>query len=91
MQQAAPGAVPNPRLTAMSLAALGIVFGDIGASPLYTLKTVLDCAGAHPDALTILGSLSPILWTLFVITAIKCVNVAMRIDNDGVLAEVLNR
>ena len=48
-QQAASGAASNPRLTAMSLAALGIVFGDIGTSPLYTLKTVLDYTGAHPD------------------------------------------
>ena len=67
----------------MSLAALGIVFGDIGTSPLYTLKTVLDFTGPHPDATAALGSLSLILWTLFVITTIKYVNFAMRIDNDG--------
>jgi KUP system potassium uptake protein len=83
MQQTTSGVASNPRLTAMSLAALGIVFGDIGTSPLYTLKTVLDYTGAHPDALTILGSLSLILWTLFVITTIKYVNFAMRVDNDG--------
>ncbi len=82
MQQTASGA-SNPRLAAMSLAALGIVFGDIGTSPLYTLKTVLDLTGAHPDAATILGSVSLILWTLFVVTTIKYVNFAMRIDNDG--------
>ena len=82
-QQAASGAASNPRLTAMSLAALGIVFGDIGTSPLYTLKTVLDYTGAHPDAPTILGSLSLILWTLFVITTVKYVTFAMRVDNDG--------
>jgi len=68
---------------AMSLAALGIVFGDIGTSPLYTFKTVLDYTGAHPDAATTLGALSLILWTLFIITTIKYVNFAMRIDNDG--------
>src|ERR1039458_2611788 len=83
MQQTTWGVASNPRLTAMSLAALGIVFGDIGTSPLYTLKTVLDLTGAHPDALTILGSLSLILWTLFLITTVKYVNFAMRIDNDG--------
>jgi KUP system potassium uptake protein len=81
--QAASGAAPNPRLTAMSLAALGIVFGDIGTSPLYTLKTVLDLTGAHPNATTILGSLSLILWTLVVVTTIKYVGFAMRVDNDG--------
>ena len=49
-QEAASGAVSTPRLAAMSLAALGVVFGDIGTSPLYTLKTVLDLTGAHPAA-----------------------------------------
>src|ERR1700753_1597258 len=70
-------------LPGLSLAALGVVFGDIGTSPLYTLKTVLDLAGGKPDAATILGSLSLILWTLFVIPSVKYVNFAMRIDNDG--------
>jgi KUP system potassium uptake protein len=67
----------------LSLSALGIVFGDIGTSPLYTLKTVLNLTGANPDAATTLGALSLILWTLFVVTTIKYVNFAMRIDNDG--------
>ena len=68
---------------ALSLAALGVVFGDIGTSPLYTFKTVLDYTGPHPDAAAALGALSLILWTLFIITTIKYVNFAMRIDNDG--------
>ncbi len=68
---------------ALSLSALGIVFGDIGTSPLYTLKTVLNLTGRNPDAATTLGALSLILWTLFVITTIKYVNFAMRFDNDG--------
>ncbi len=66
-----------------ALAALGVVFGDIGTSPLYTLKTVLDYTGPHPDASATLGALSLIVWTLFIITAIKYVNFAMRVDNDG--------
>ena len=70
-------------LPALSLAALGIVFGDIGTSPLYTFKTVLDLAGDHPDASVILGSASLILWTLFIITSVKYVGLAMRVDNDG--------
>jgi KUP system potassium uptake protein len=70
-------------LPALSLAALGIVFGDIGTSPLYTFKTVLDLTGAHPAAREILGSLSLILWTLIIITSVKYVGFAMRIDNDG--------
>ena len=68
---------------ATRLAALGVVFGDIGTSPLYTLKTVLNLTGANPDAATTLGALSLILWTLFVVTTVKYVNFAMRIDNDG--------
>jgi KUP system potassium uptake protein len=73
----------NRRLGLASLAALGVVFGDIGTSPLYTLKTVLDYTGPHPDATATLGALSLILWTLFLVTTVKYVNVAMRIDNDG--------
>ncbi len=59
------------------------MFGDIGTSPLYTLKTVLNLTGAIPDASTTLGSLSLIFWTLFIVTTVKYVNFAMRIDNDG--------
>src|SRR5271167_4882816 len=70
-------------LTAMSLAALGVVFGDIGTSPLYTLKTVLDTTGAHPSAQAALGSLSLIVWTLIIVTSVKYVTLAMRVDNDG--------
>ena len=71
------------RLGLMGLAALGVVFGDIGTSPLYTLKTVLDYTGPHPDPANTLGALSLILWTLFLITTVKYINIAMRIDNDG--------
>lgn len=67
----------------LSLAALGVVFGDIGTSPLYTLKTVLNLTGPNPDSATTLGALSLILWTLLVVTTIKYVNFAMRFDNDG--------
>ena len=76
-------ATPGSRLPLMSLAALGIVFGDIGTSPLYTFKTILDLTGAKPDAGSILGTLSLVLWTLFLITTVKYVSFAMRVDNDG--------
>ena len=66
-----------------SVSALGIVFGDIGTSPLYTLKTVLGLTGENPDPQVTLGSLSLIIWTLIVVTTIKYVSVAMRVDNDG--------
>ncbi len=71
------------RLALTGLTALGVVFGDIGTSPLYTLKTVLDYTGPHPDPTAVLGALSLILWTLVLIVAVKYVNFAMRVDNDG--------
>ncbi len=67
----------------LGLAALGVVFGDIGTSPLYTLKTVLDLAGGKPDPATVLGILSLLLWTLMIVTTVKYVTVAMSLDNDG--------
>jgi KUP system potassium uptake protein len=73
----------NPAIAGLSLAALGVVFGDIGTSPLYTLKTVIGLAGGNPSPTVVLGVVSLIFWTLVVITTIKYVSIAMRIDNDG--------
>jgi K+ transporter len=70
-------------LSALGLSALGVVFGDIGTSPLYTLKTVLGLTGGDPDSVVTLGVLSLVIWTLIVVTTIKYVSVAMRVDNDG--------
>jgi KUP system potassium uptake protein len=72
-----------PKLRVASLAALGVVFGDIGTSPLYTLKTVLDATGAHPSPAAALGALSLIVWTLLIVTSVKYVALAMRVNNDG--------
>jgi KUP system potassium uptake protein len=74
---------PKGKLPVLGLSALGIVFGDIGTSPLYTFKTVLSTAEVPPDVSTVLGSLSLVLWTLFLITTVKYVSFAMRVDNDG--------
>src|SRR3981189_279196 len=74
---------PRGKLPILSLAALGIVFGDIGTSPLYTFKTILGVAEAAPDAGVVLGALSLVLWTLFIVTTVKYVSFAMRVDNDG--------
>ncbi|MGC2225272.1 MAG: KUP/HAK/KT family potassium transporter [Methylocella sp.] len=70
-------------LAAMGLSALGIVFGDIGTSPLYTLKTVLALTGGTPTPDVALGVLSLILWTLAIVTSVKYVIFAMSFDNDG--------
>ncbi len=70
--------------TAMALSALGVVFGDIGTSPLYTLKVVLGAAGSEAAGrAAALGSLSLIIWTLIIVTSVKYVSVAMRVDNHG--------
>jgi KUP system potassium uptake protein len=83
--QALTGRRPAPRAgnAAVGFAALGVVFGDIGTSPLYTLKTVFALTGGQPSPETILGVLSLVIWTLVVVTTVKYVAVAMSIDNDG--------
>jgi KUP system potassium uptake protein len=74
---------PQGKLSILGLSALGIVFGDIGTSPLYTFKTILGTAAAPSEPATVLGALSLVLWTLFIITTVKYVSFAMRVDNDG--------
>ena len=72
-------------LTTLSLAALGIVYGDIGTSPLYTLNTIFT-AGDHPVPLNpenILGILSLIFWSLMIVVSFKYVLFIMHADNEG--------
>jgi KUP system potassium uptake protein len=72
-------------LATMSLAALGVVFGDIGTSPLYTMKLVFT-EGHHPLVLNVAnvyGILSLITWALILIVSIKYVAFIMRADNRG--------
>ncbi len=77
-------ALPQGRHGALALSALGVVFGDIGTSPLYTLKVVLGATGAQvADRAMVLGSLSLIFWTLIIVTTVKYVGVALRVDNHG--------
>lgn len=70
-------------MTAMVFAALGIVFGDIGTSPLYTLKTVIDLAGGNPSPEELLGLLSLVIWALIIVPSIKYITFVMRVDNHG--------
>ncbi len=72
-------------LPTMALAALGVVFGDIGTSPLYTMKEVFS-TGHHLlplNALNVYGILSLITWALILIVSIKYVAFIMRADNRG--------
>ena len=67
----------------LTIGATGVVFGDIGTSPLYTFKTVLELNENGQDSHAVLGLVSLIIWTLTVIATIKYISFAMRIDNDG--------
>ena len=75
---------PKEALPKLMLGAIGVVYGDIGTSPLYTMKE--SFLGPHPlavDRLHIFGVLSLIFWSLMLIVTVKYVLVAMRADNKG--------
>ena len=78
----------DPRLkqsqTALTIAALGVVYGDIGTSPLYAVKETFNPAHGIPlETLTILGGISAILWALMIVVSLKYVTLIMRADNKG--------
>jgi KUP system potassium uptake protein len=75
----------DSRLAALSLAALGVVYGDIGTSPLYALKEVFG-GEHHPVPITpdnVTGILSLIFWSLMIVVSLKYVTFIMRADNKG--------
>lgn len=65
------------------IGAMGVVYGDIGTSPLYALETALTAAAAPMSRLVILGVLSWIFWSLAVVVTLKYVVLIMRADNEG--------
>jgi KUP system potassium uptake protein len=66
------------------IGAIGVVYGDIGTSPLYAFKESLGAAGFQPgDASTVLGLLSLIFWSLAIVVSVKYLAVIMRADNHG--------
>ncbi|MBC7988324.1 MAG: potassium transporter Kup [Luteimonas sp.] len=68
----------------MMMGAIGVVFGDIGTSPLYTIKEAFSPHyGLSPDHATVLGILSLVFWSLVLVITVKYVLVIMRADNDG--------
>jgi KUP system potassium uptake protein len=79
----------NRRATAqgaLALGALGVVFGDIGTSPLYTVQTVFDPGDPHPVKVShdsIFGVISLIFWAVTIIVTVTYVLLVMRADNDG--------
>jgi KUP system potassium uptake protein len=81
---AAPAETNTHSLPALMLGSIGVVYGDIGTSPLYTMKE--SFLGPHPlavDPLHIFGVLSLIFWSLMLVVTAKYVGVAMRADNKG--------
>jgi len=82
--QHAHGHAPQGSLAKLAVGAVGIVFGDIGTSPIYAFRETF--AGHHrlvPDQLHIFGVLSLIFWSMMIIVTLKYVTIIMRADNKG--------
>ena len=78
------GIRPDPRaLAGLTLAAIGVVYGDIGTSPLYALKEVFAHGRVPVTPGNILGILSLVFWTLTVVVSLKYVSLILRADNNG--------
>lgn len=67
----------------IALAALGVVFGDIGTSPLYTLKTCFTTAHVEATPENVLGITSALIWTLMLVVCVKYVTFVMQVDYNG--------
>src|SRR5687767_11096879 len=79
-----PGHHAQGGLLKLTVGAIGIVFGDIGTSPLYAFRETF--AGHHPlpvDRLHVFGVLSLIFWSMMIVVTLKYVTVLMRADNKG--------
>ena len=81
---------PTPKTTPLRLgivvAALGVVFGDIGTSPIYTIQTVFNPADPHPVPISVdnvYGVVSTIFWSVMIIVTLTYITLVMRADNDG--------
>jgi KUP system potassium uptake protein len=85
--EATTDGVARSSFWALALGSIGVVYGDIGTSPLYALReAVLAASGAHHEELargTVLGVVSLILWALFIIVTLKYVVILLRADNNG--------
>jgi KUP system potassium uptake protein len=83
MAKTRPEAATQAALPAAALTALGIVYGDLGTSPLYTLQAVVGATGGRFTPESALGVLSLIVWTLILTVSIKYCVLVMRADNHG--------
>ena len=66
-----------------AIVTMGIVFGDLGTSPLYTMRAIISGTSGKMDELLIYGGLSCIFWTLTLSTTIKYITITLRADNNG--------
>ncbi len=79
-----PMSHPTSSRAALTLAALGVVFGDIGTSPLYALRECFHGEhGIAPTPANVMGVLSLIFWALVLVISVKYVSYVMRADNHG--------
>ena len=77
-----PAIADHPVRAALLLGALGVVFGDIGTSPIYAFRELLKAAGGASEA-AVFGVLSLVFWAIILVVAIKYVVFVMRADNEG--------
>ena len=82
-----PSESTSRRKALLALGALGVVYGDIGTSPLYALRESMTGHAGNgiiaPSAGNVVGVLSLIIWALLSLIAVKYISVVMRADNDG--------
>jgi K+ potassium transporter len=68
---------------ALTLGALGVVFGDIGTSPLYAMSSIFRVHGVRPNAAGVDGMISLVIWTIILVVMVKYVTFVIRADNRG--------
>jgi KUP system potassium uptake protein len=78
-----PAAAEHPVRAMLLVGALGVVFGDIGTSPIYAFRESLRAAGGAEVQATVLGILSLVFWAVVLVVALKYVVFVMRADNQG--------
>ncbi|MCL1600024.1 MAG: potassium transporter Kup [Actinomycetia bacterium] len=83
MSESAPSLKRSGRVAALSIGALGIVYGDIGTSPLYAIRESFVAQDIAVVEETVLGVLSLIFWSLVIVISLKYLLVVMRADNEG--------
>ena len=73
----------DPARASLMIGALGVVFGDIGTSPIYAFRESIKASGSSGNSSVIFGVLSLVFWAVILVVAVKYVLIVMRADNDG--------